>query len=143
MRQSRQTDMRPKCAAANPAIASLLQSSVLVGRVAELGSFGAMKRRLLLGCLSMLVLIALGIFGVRFASQGPELAVGSTVKDPWKYFTAKVEARPDGRFRQTLCGSPAIDTSQGTIINYVTIFSYAPQHTIASRRPDANAAPPV
>jgi len=85
--------------------------------------FGAMKRRLLLGCLAMLALIALGIFAVRFASQGPELAVGSTVKEPWKYFTAKAEARPDGRFRQTLCGSPAIDKSQGTIVNYVTQFS--------------------
>jgi hypothetical protein len=81
----------------------------------------------------MPALVALGILAVRFASQGPDLAVGSTVKDPWKYFTARAEARPDGRFRQTLCGLPAIDESQGTIVNYVTQFSYSARHPVALR----------
>ena len=43
-----------KCAAANPAIASRLQSNALVGRVAELGSLGLMPAAVVL-----LVLIAI------------------------------------------------------------------------------------
>ena len=49
--------MQPnKCAAANPAIALRLQSTRPVGRVAELGSLGHMKRFALIGAILLAVL---------------------------------------------------------------------------------------
>ena len=94
--------------------------------------FGGMKRTLLLAGIALL-LIALAVCTVRVASRGPDLKVGVTLNDPWDYFAAELQARPDSGFRQTLCGSPSIDKSQGTIVNYVTQFSDSPRHAIAAR----------
>jgi hypothetical protein len=91
-----------------------------------------MKRALVVGGVALLV-IALVVCAIRVASQGPDLKIGSNLKDPWEYFSAKVRARPDNRFRQTLCGRPLIHESQGMVVNYMTQFTYSPRHAIMLR----------
>jgi len=108
-------------------------SVVSVSVTNELTSSRAMKPRVLLGCLAVFLLIALVVFLFRLASRGPELPVGSTLKDPWAYFTAKVQSKSHSAFRETMCGSPLIDQSQGMVVNFVTQFSYAPRHPVALR----------
>ena len=50
------------CAASNPAIASRLQSNALVGRVAELGSFGKiMKNSVVIAIFVGFVLVVVGL----------------------------------------------------------------------------------
>jgi hypothetical protein len=96
-------------------------------------SLRRMKPRLLLACLTVFLLIALVVILFRLASQGPDLVVGSTLKDPWEYFKAKAQSRRDSTFRQTICGMPLIDQTNGMVVNFVTLFSYAPRHPIALR----------
>jgi len=100
--------------------------------VAQLVSFGGMKRALVIGGV-VLLLIALVVCVFLAASQGPDLKVGSNLNDPWEYFSTKVKAQRDSRFRQTICGRPLIHESEGMIVNYATQFSYSPRHAVALR----------